>query len=400
MKPFYNGWWHSPQDLEVILKTYGTAAAAVEASVRAGVQVSYSIVLRAAREHNIHLQRGVGYVTPIKEVIKEVDTSLKSLVHDRIIKQKNDVSVLSLADEFDVSPSAIRETIELLLEDGVQLADVDDSRHLVIDKVSPAKRNVYTKDEIGLPLLEGNVIRFGVVSDTHLNSNEEALEPLHTAYDMFEREGITTVFHAGDIGDGLGVYRGHVSEVMYHTFEAQRTHIVDNYPMRTGIQTVGIGGNHDSEGDYGRLGIDMFKAVGRAREDITYLGGFSAFVNIFTEEHPCWLHLLHGKGGMSYAYSYKAQKIVEKYTEERKPQILIPGHWHVQGSFRTRGVHVLFPGCFQWMSSYIERYNLEPAVGFHIVQATIGDDGKIVRWAPEWFEFIEGRKITRHIPLV
>lgn len=401
---FYPGWWHDPQALEKVLRQYGTGIAAMHASKAAGVSVSYKTILHAATNFGIELKRGIGYTGSDEHILgvesAEVDEKFKQLVHLAIVKAKDEVSVFSLADKLDVPPSRIRDVIQSLRQDGVMLSDVDDTGHLSIERVTPGKRNLYQAGEIGLELLRGNVVRFGVVSDTHLNSNEEALEPLHIAYDMFVEEGIETVFHAGDIGDGIGVYRGQMSEITNVTYETQREHLIKNYPQRKNIRTVGIGGNHDAEGKFGDLGIDMFRAVSNMREDIEWLGGFSAFVNIHTEEAPCWLHLLHGKGGMSYAYSYKAQKIVEKYTDERKPQILIPGHWHVHGSFNVRGVNVLFPGCFQWMSSYIERHNLEPAVGFHIVTATIGEDGQIVRWLPEWFRFVEGRKITKQMSLV
>ena len=48
----------------------------------------------------------------------------------------------------------------------------------------------------------GDWARFGLVADTHLCCKEERLAELHCQYDLFEKEGITTVFHAGNPIDG------------------------------------------------------------------------------------------------------------------------------------------------------------------------------------------------------
>lgn len=106
------------------------------------------------------------------------------------------------------------------------------------------------------------------------------------------------------------------------------------------------------------------------------------------------MHLLHGKGGMSYAYSYKAQKLVDGYPGGRKPAILIPGHWHVRGNIRARDVEVLWPGCFEWQSTFLKRLGLHPAVGFHVLEFTVGDDGSVVKWQPTWHPFYAGRVVS------
>jgi hypothetical protein len=36
---------------------------------------------------------------------------------------------------------------------------------------------------------------------------------------------------------------------------------------------------------------------------------------------------------------------------------------------------------------------LSPAVGFHILTLTIGDDGTLVKMVPEYFRFTEGRTV-------
>ena len=294
----------------------------------------------------------------------------------------NRATVEELADSADVAPKKVRESIERLTAAGYRLNVGEEAVHLT--KVPPDTHNLHRG------LLEGETVRVGVVSDTHLGSKEEALSELNLAYDWFSSEGITQVLHAGDWITGRGIYRGQDSEIKVHTLEDQIEYLVENYPRRDGITTMGIGGNHDLEGEAGRVGLDPLVPASHRRDDINYLGAFSAWLQVGGENGP-WVHLLHGRGGMSYAYSYKAQKITEGYPAGRKPSVLIPGHWHVRGNFEARGIQVLFPGCFEWQSRFMQRLGLLPAVGFHLLEMTFGDDGSILQFMPRWMRFWQGR---------
>lgn len=256
-----------------------------------------------------------------------------------------------------------------------------------LDKVPPVPADELHK--LPLELLEGDRVRFGVVSDTHLSSKACALSELHLAYDWFERSGITTVYHAGDFTAGVGIYKGQHTEITRHTFEDQVEHLANDYPYRKGIQTLGIAGNHDLEGEFS--GADPVRALADKRDDITYLGPYSAYVEIAPD---CEIHLLHGKGGGAYALSYKLQKLAEAYPAGHKPAALIVGHFHSQITLQVRGVQAMFPGCFEWQSTFGLRLGLQPQVGFHVIEATIGDDGSIVGYVPEWRPFWEGRRVS------
>lgn len=307
-------------------------------------------------------------------------------VHAALKRKKRSarLTVEELADELDVSPKRVREALGELREQGYRIPDEEDepdgSVHL--ERVAP------TKTTISKSLLKGDDIRVGLVSDTHLCSNEQALDHLNLAYDHFEAEGITEVWHPGDLVTGVGIYRGQHSEIFAHTFEDQIAYAEEHYPKRDGITTRTITGNHDLEGDFGRVGANPVAAVANRREDIEFVGDYSAWIEL---PNGAYAHLLHGKGGMSYAYSYKAQKLVEGYGAGRKPAILCPGHWHVHGWFQIRGVQVVFPGCFEWRSKFMERLGLQPAVGFWILNIRLGEDGSVVRMKPEWTPFWEGR---------
>lgn len=305
-----------------------------------------------------------------------------------VLKRLGDDSTIDqLADAADVAPRRVREAMHRLRDSGYRLAEEDEQ--VVLTRVPPERDNLHS---LSPALFDGEKFRVGVVSDTHLGANEEALEELHLAYDVFAREGIAEVWHAGDWGTGVGMFRTHHAESKVHSAEAHTAYLVEHYPRRDGIVTRGISGNHDLEGDLGRVGFDAARAFANQRDDIEYLGEYSAWLEL-REGTGSYVHLLHGAGGMSYSYSYKAQKLVDGYPSGRKPAALIVGHWHVRGNIRARDVEVLWPGCFEWQSRFLKRLGLHPAVGFHILEATIADDGSIVRWRPEWFPYFAGRMV-------
>jgi predicted phosphodiesterase len=315
------------------------------------------------------------------------DNPLVGQVRDAL-KRKRTFRVDALADALDVSPKRVREAIDALRTAGFRIPSEVEG-HVELNKVAP------TSDEphrLPLELLDGDRVRFGVISDTHLCSKHCALPELNLAYDYFEREGIADVFHPGDLVAGLGIFPGQHNEITHHTFEDQVDFARGHYPCRPGVTTHIIGGNHDLEGAFGRMGADPVRAVANQRADFSYLGPFSAWVELI---NGGYIHLLHGKGGMSYAYSYRAQKIVDGYGQGRKPGALILGHYHVQGNFSPRSVNTMFPACFEWQSvQFGARLGLRPTVGFHVVEAQLGDDGSFVEWTPRWKPFFEGRVVS------
>ena len=305
----------------------------------------------------------------------------------KALGRKKRVRVDTLADALDVSPKRVREAIDELRKLGYRIPELTDGA-VELEKVAPSSDEPH---KLPLELLAGDLVRFGVVSDTHLASNEEALPELHLAYDFFGEQEISTVLHAGDLVAGMGIFRGQNNEIKRHNYPDQVDYACEHYPTRSGIVTHIIGGNHDLEGDFGRIGADPVQAVCNRREDMIYLGPYSSWLEL---ANGGFVHLLHGKGGMSYAYSYKAQKIVEGYGQGRKPGALILGHYHVQGNFSPRSVNTMFPACFEWQSvQFGARLGLRPTVGFHIVECRLADDGSLVEWTPRWFPFFEGRKV-------
>lgn len=308
------------------------------------------------------------------------------------LKQAGDrATVEDLANIADRSPLRVREAAERLVSQGyrVNLGLEDGQPKVRLERTPTVTGDTHKLDA---SLFDGDVFRFGVTSDEHTSSDAESLDAWEAAYDVFQAEGITTVFSPGDLVDGMGIYRGQVSEVLNHTYEAQVDHAVASHPQRDGITTYRISGNHDLEGDFGRVGADPVQAVCNRRDDVKYLGRYSAWVDL---PNGARMHILHPMGGGSYATSYRVQKQIESYQLGDKPNILLIGHYHKQGYFFSRGVHGLLCGTFQGPTTYSIRKALgEPGFGFHIVTCRLAKDGSVVRFQPEFYPFFNGRIVA------
>jgi len=302
---------------------------------------------------------------------------------DALKKRKDQATVEELADAYDVSPRRIREAVARLGDKGYRVGE--EEQKVVLHRAPPPSDNVHKV------LFRGKTLRFGVVSDMHLGSKNERLEELHAAYKVFADEGITTVYNPGDLVCGKGIFPGQINEINLHTYEKQVDYAIENYPHVKGITTHIIAGNHDLEGEFGKVGANPVVAVCNQRRDMVYGGDYRA-----TYELPqgTRLYMLHPKGGLSYALSYKVQKIAESFEGGSKPHLCLVGHYHRRGSFEWRNIQMLLCGCFEGGGSFGARLGMgEPAVGFHTIEMTVAEDGSIVKFLPRWWKFFPGRKL-------
>ena len=386
-------WWHDRDKLLSAIRQHGSAQAAALASKG---EVSAPTLHVWARKHGIKLSRGTANGTSILEDSPQTppeapvpeENELLVRAREVLARTKKAVSIEFLADALDVAPKRAREAVDLLRQEGFRVVDDETAPGLVrLEKLPPATPSVTRL------ALDGDEVTIGIVSDTHLGSREEALPELLTVYEEFEARGIDTVLHAGDLTAGIGIYRGQQANGLAHgmgTYNAQVDYATEVYPQIDGITTYMIAGNHDIEGEAGRVGFDPVQAVCHRRKDIVYCGAYHGSLELPNGAHAT---MVHGRGGGGYAISYKPQRYVESLPPGRKPALLIFGHWHVSGFFRHRQVTCLLAGCFEWQTDLLVRLGLQPDVGAWIVTLRLGDDGSVVGIKPEWLGFYAGRKV-------
>jgi hypothetical protein len=95
-------------------------------------------------------------------------------------------------------------------------------------------------------------------------------------------------------------------------------------------------------------------------------------------------YIHHPSGGAAYARSYRLQKVIEQFSPQNKPKVLVCGHLHVTGVLESyRNVYGFLAGCFEAQTPYLVEKGLDPEVGFSTLEITYDDDGA-VRFRKEW----------------
>lgn len=251
------------------------------------------------------------------------------------------------------------------------------------------------KPEFGYLPLEvinhGKWLNFGLVADTHLCCKEQRLSELHTQYDLFADEGITDVFHAGNIVDGY-VARINGASVFDSTIDGQAQYVIDNYPRRKGITTHYITGD-DHEGWWMKEGFNFggylnYLCKDQGRDDLNYIGHVEADIEIRSGKKTTMVKVQHPGGGSAYARSYTGQKSVESMEGGEKPAVLIQGHYHVSNYMNDRNIHVVGMPGFQDQTIFARKKRLRMEIGGAIMSLKINPaDGVVTRFRIEFNRF-------------
>lgn len=231
-------------------------------------------------------------------------------------------------------------------------------------------------------------IKFAIIGDTHIGSKYDQLTYLHGFYDLCEQEGITDIYHAGDVTEGLKMRVGHEYEVYTVAADEMIDNVIRNYPRREKITTYFITGNHDAS-IYKQVGYDVGNAIARGRSDMVCLGRDCAVVHLTPK---CTLELRHPWDGTSYALSYKPQKMIESMEADSKPNILAIGHYHKASYLFYRNVHCLQVGCFQGQTPFTRGKGISVHMGGFIVEVKVDDNGTIQAFKSQFVPFYSSIK--------
>lgn len=303
-------------------------------------------------------------------------------IEERVLGRKTHFDVGDFASEVGVGVRTIKKVIDQLREQGYIFDETEDGRIVKATRILDGEGRIDLR-----PLLGTEYLHFGVVSDTHLGSKKERLTELETTYDRFQTEGVKIVLHAGDITEGVGVYRGQEYEVHKQGQDEQIEYAIQSYPKRTGIKTIFITGNHDLR-QTERGGVDPGIPISKQRKDMVYAGQMVSMMQIGED---LYAEMIHPGGGGAYALSYKAQRDINNRVPEDLPDILLYGHYHTSYYMRYRNIHFMQVPCYKDAGGWEKRLGLNPTIGGWIVDARIEGD-KITSFKPELHTYSSGRK--------
>lgn len=289
---------------------------------------------------------------------------------------KKGTTIQELSNQLNISTKACNVVLEDLTEQGYNILHIGDD--VRISQIIVPERNEIHNNWNG-----EKIIRFGLMGDTQINSKYTQLTHLHKLYDIYTSEGITDVYHTGDIDEGEQMRVGHQYECYTQGADDHTAEIVRVYPKRNGMTTHFITGNHDHS-IIKRCGYDIGYKIAQEREDMKYLGKSDALIYLTDN---CTMELSHPIDGSAYAISYKIQKSIDAMSGGEKPNILAVGHYHKSESIFYRNVHAFQTGCLQAQTPFMRGKQLAAHMGGWIIEAHVDEQGIITRLKSEFIPF-------------
>jgi len=327
----------------------------------------------------------------MKLKVKETDTGEETTPFEKklikFLESKSQITVLDLANRFDIGPNTIKKTLDNLYDRGYNLKVRDgEDQYIELRKESTPEPPL----KISIKDFFNKEIKFGAIADTHLGSKYERMDILNILYDIFQKENINVVLHGGNYVDGEFYFNKY--ETYTKGFDEMIDNFIEKYPQREGIKTHFISGD-DHEGwwmqreglDAGRVVVERAKEAGR--EDLVYLGYQERDLVLKNKKGSALLRIMHAGGGTAYADSYSTQKMVESFAEGEKPHILLVGHYHKSIYHTPRGIHVIQLGTTQDQTKFMRKKKLRAHMGGWIVTLNQAETGEINRFQPEWIHF-------------
>lgn len=283
------------------------------------------------------------------------------------------MDVVALADELDVSPHTVVEAISALREQAATI-DEDEGGFAILHDIRPKEPVQESLEELGER--QGRFL-IGITADWHVGSKYCREDVIRGLYEWYRKEGVTTVYLAGNWIDGEANFN--TFDLETHGMSAQVQRFLELCPSVQGMTTKVLSGD-DHEGWYvQREGIDIgqylqMAATKAGRSDILDIGYMERDIELAPTQV---LRVIHAGGGSAYATSYVAQKYAESLQGGEKPRIVAMGHYHKLSYEYPREIFMVQPGCAQDQTPFMRKKKLQAHVGGCILDVRLNSDGII-----------------------
>ncbi len=219
--------------------------------------------------------------------------------------------------------------------------------------------------------------RFGIVGDTHINSDTCNMEFLHAVYEWFKKEKADFVVQTGDLTEGEEMRRDQKFNLTHQGVGRVVSHVAETYP-NIGLTTYFIAGNHD-QAYFKHGGVDICDYIASKRPDMVYLGMNEG--SLPAEVINTKVKLWHPSKGTAKGQSYQIQELVNYFVnkDEEKPNILIIGHYHKFDYLFYHNVHAYQAGTMQNQSDWMRTKNLAADLNCWLIDVYTKPSGEVDR---------------------
>lgn len=305
--------------------------------------------------------------------MKELKDKLKYLIN----KKKN---LQQICEELELKDYEVIGLIELMKQDGEMVDYIN-------GQVVKLKQLIKNNEVYQIPNKLDH-LKLLLISDTHLGSKYDHLDILRYLYQNAEDKGVNYVLHSGDLTEGLSGRPQQLYELREASYTGQRDYTIDKYP-KSDIPTYFIAGNHD-QWWIRQCGSDICRDISNNRPDLHYLGSDCEDLKI----GKLRLRLYHGKGGSSYAKSYKLQKYLDAIPSDELPHILQTGHIHNSFYMKQGKTHCFQTSCLQDLTPFARSLGFSSDKSCWWLDVYMDNNGNPAKITQE-LETFEKRKIYR-----
>ena len=312
-----------------------------------------------------------------KEYIQKIVAVLLSEGKDAVLQQFNLNEetfnrYMRLAKEFNISTVDKGKIISQIIQN---YTDKE------LEAIAKGGRIVPGYAKVPIISFEGERIRIGAITDTHIGSVDFHEERLYQAFDEFRKSKVDFVVHAGDVLEGMSNRLGHIYELSHLGYDLQKTYAVEIFSQWTDTDIYAISGNHD-RWYIKSSGANALGDIDKELKNFHFLGHDEGEISL---KGKAVLRLWHGEDGSSYALSYRLQKILESLTGGQKPNAMVVGHVHKYVDIFERHVLCTSIGCIQSQTRWMRSKRISAHTGFAIIDYWVNNQGickKILDWRP------------------
>jgi predicted phosphodiesterase len=312
-----------------------------------------------------------------KEHIQKVISVLLAEGKDAVLKQ------------FNVPEETFKRYLRLARQYGISTVDKGKLISQIIQNYNEAELEAIAKGgrvvpgyaKVPIISFEGERIRIGAITDTHIGSVDFHEERLYQAFDEFHKEKVDFIAHAGDVLEGMSNRPGHIYELTHLGYDNQKTYAIQCLSQWKDTPIYAISGNHD-RWYIKSSGANVLGDIDKELENFHFLGHDEGEISL---KGKAVLRLFHGEDSSSYALSYRIQKIIESLTGGQKPNAMIFGHVHKYVDIFERHVHCTSIGCLQSQTRWMRSKRIAAHPGFAIIDYWVNNQGicqKTICWKP------------------
>jgi len=250
-----------------------------------------------------------------------------------------------------------------------------------LEAIAKGGRIVPGYSKVPIVSFEGERIRIGAMTDTHLGHIKMPPERIYQAFDEFKKAKVDFITHSGDVTEGMSNRPGQIYELTHLGYDLQKALAIEVFGQWTDTPIYAIDGNHD-RWFLKSNGAKIVKDIAESLPNFNFIGHDEGDISL---KGKAILKLWHGEDGNSYALSYRLQKIMESLTGGEKPNAMIAGHVHKYVEIFERHVHCTSVGSMQSQTAWMRGKRIAAHTGFGIIDYWVNNSGicqKTSTWKP------------------